>query len=67
VAGGPAGEARVRVTFAGTGDVVYAEVEDEPFADGPVGACIARKIRNAGVPPFAGDPRSLTATVRLGE
>ena len=66
-AGGPTGEARVSVTFAGTGDVVYAEVEGEPFADSPTAACIARKMRNARVPPFAGEARSLTTTVRLGE
>jgi hypothetical protein len=66
-AGGPAGDARVRVTFAGTGDVVYAEVEDEPFAASPAAACVTRKLRNARVPPFAGEARSLTTTVHLGE
>ncbi len=66
-AGSPPGEARVKVTFAATGDVVYAEVEGEPFAGTPAGECVARKFRNARVPAFAGEARSLAATVRLGE
>jgi hypothetical protein len=65
--GGPTGEARVKVTFAATGDVVYSEVESEPFAGSPAGECIARKFRNARVPPFAGEARSLTTTVRLSD
>jgi hypothetical protein len=59
------GAARVKVTFATTGDVVYAEVEGEPFATTPIGECVARKFRNARVPPFAGEPRSTTIAVRL--
>jgi hypothetical protein len=57
----------VRVTFAGTGDVVYSEVEDPPFAGTAAGECVARKFRNARVPPFEGEARSLRATVRLGD
>jgi hypothetical protein len=66
-AGGPTGEARVRVTFATTGDVVYSEVDGEPFAGSAAGECIARKFRNARVPPFVGAARSLATTVRLDE
>jgi hypothetical protein len=62
---GPAGEARVRVTFAATGDVVYTEVENEPFAGTPVADCIARKFRNAHVPPWNGGPESRSASVRF--
>jgi hypothetical protein len=65
--GGPTGEARVKVTFATTGDVVYSEAEGPPFAGSPAGECIARKFRNARVPPFSGAARSLTATVPIGE
>ena len=57
----------MKVTFAVTGDVVYAEVDGAPFAGTPAGECIARKFRNARVPPFAGEARSLTATVRVEE
>ena len=66
VAGSPTGDARVKVTFATTGDVVYAEADD-PFAGTPLGACIARKFLNARVPPFSGGPRVLSATVRIDE
>jgi hypothetical protein len=65
--GGPAGEARVKVTFAATGDVVYSEVENEPFAGTAVGDCIARKFRNAHVPPWSGPAESRSAKVRVGE
>jgi hypothetical protein len=67
VEGGPTGEARVRVTFAATGDVVYTEVENEPFAGTATGDCIARKFRNAHVPPWKGPPESRSAPVRVGE
>ncbi len=45
--GGPTGEARVKVTFATTGDVVYSEAEGAPFAGSPTGECLARKFKNA--------------------
>ena len=64
---GPTGEARVQVTFAATGDVVYTEVENEPFAGTPVGDCIARKLRNAHVPPWRGASETREARVRVGE
>lgn len=63
--GSPGGEARVRVTFAPTGDVVYAEVEGEGFAGTALGSCVAGKIRNAHVPPFPGAPRSLERTWKI--
>jgi hypothetical protein len=66
-AGGPTGEARVKVTFATTGDVVYSEVEGEPFAGSATGECVAHKFRNAHVPPYGGAARSFTATVKLDE
>jgi hypothetical protein len=65
--GGPGGEARVKVTFATSGDVVYAEVVGGPFAGGPAAECVARKFRNAHLPPFSGEARTLEAGVRMGE
>ena len=62
---GATGEARLRVTFATTGDVVYAEAEGEGFAGTAAGACVARKLRNAHVPAFTGEARSLSRTVIL--
>jgi hypothetical protein len=65
--GGPGGEARVKVTFATSGDVVYAEVVGGPFSSRPAGECVARRFRNAHLPPFSGEARTLSAVVRLGE
>ena len=62
----PAGEAQVKVTFATTGDVVYVEVLGEGFAGSLAGECVARKFRNARVPAFAGEARSLVKGVRFG-
>jgi hypothetical protein len=67
VAGGPTGEARVKVTFAGTGDVVYTEVVNDPFAGTPAGECVARKFKNARVPAFSGASRSVETAVRIEE
>jgi hypothetical protein len=64
-AGSAGGEAKVRVTFAASGDVVYAEVEGEPFAGTAAGACVAAKLRNAHVPPFAGEPRSVERALKI--
>ncbi len=61
------GEARVKVTFATTGDVVYSEVVGEPYAGTATGECVSRKFRNARVPPFSGEARTLQAVVRLGD
>lgn len=64
-ASSPRGEARVAITFARSGEPVYVEVEGAPFAGTAIGECIARKFRNARVPAFSGDARSLTTTVHL--
>ncbi|MFT3776648.1 MAG: hypothetical protein QM820_65760 [Minicystis sp.] len=64
-AGSAGGEARIHVTFAATGDVVYAEVEGDAFAGTPLGACVAQKLRNAHVPAFAGAARSIDRTLKI--
>ncbi len=64
-AGSAGGEAQVRVTFAASGDVVYAEVEGAGFAGTPVGECVARKLRNAHVPAFGGESRSIERVVKI--
>lgn len=63
--GSTPGEAKVRVTFAPSGDVVYAEVEGERFTGTALGACVAGKLRNMRVPPFSGGARSREETVVL--
>jgi len=60
--GRAAGAVKVRVTFAPSGDVIYAEAEGEGGRGTEVGACIAGKLRNARVPAFAGEPRSIEKT-----
>jgi hypothetical protein len=64
-AGSAAATAQVRVTFAATGDVVYAEAEGDAFQGTPLGACVAQKLRNMHVPPWAGDPRSIQRALPL--
>jgi hypothetical protein len=62
---GPTGSARVKVTFAPSGNVSAANVEGPPFAGTPVGGCIAAAFRSAHVPPFDGAPRTVTKTVSI--
>ena len=63
--GSRGGEAKARVTFAASGDVVYAEVEGEPFAGTKEGECVARKLRNAHVPAFDGESRSIERVLKI--
>jgi hypothetical protein len=62
---GVSAEAKIRVTFATTGDVVYAEAEGDGLTGTPGGACVARKLRNAHVPAFTGEARSLSRTLTI--
>jgi hypothetical protein len=57
--------ATLRVTFAPSGDVIYAEAEGEGVSGTPVAACVADKLRHAHVPPFTGAPRSLSVAATL--
>jgi hypothetical protein len=61
-----AAEVQIALTFATTGDVVFAEVTRGSFVGTPIGDCMARKFRNASVPPFSGEARSLTTSFKLG-
>jgi hypothetical protein len=40
-------------------------VQGAPFAGTSVGGCIASAFRGARVPPFSGDPVSVTKTVSI--
>ncbi|HEX6272628.1 MAG TPA: zinc-ribbon domain-containing protein [Polyangiaceae bacterium] len=53
---GPTGSGKVQVTFATSGRVTSATVGGPPFAGTPVGGCVAGVFRKAKVPPFAGNP-----------
>jgi predicted Zn finger-like uncharacterized protein len=55
-ADGPTGTGKVQVTFAPSGRATAANVIEGPFGGTSVGGCIARLFRAAKVPPFSGDP-----------
>jgi hypothetical protein len=63
--GDPSGTARVQVTFVPSGRVTSANVQGPPFAGTPTGGCIARAFRSASVPPFTGDPVTVSKTVSI--
>jgi predicted Zn finger-like uncharacterized protein len=62
---GPTGSGKVRVTFAPSGNVTSAQVMGPPFAGTPVGGCVAGIFRGARVPPFSGDPISVTKSFSI--
>ncbi len=63
--GDPSGVARVQVTFAPSGRVTVANISGPPFAGTATGGCIARAFKTANVPPFAGDPVTVSKTVQI--
>jgi hypothetical protein len=63
--GDPSGTARVQVTFVPSGRVTSANVQGPPFAGTATGGCIARAFRSASVPPFSGDPVTVSKTVSI--
>ena len=62
---GAAGATVVSVTFAPSGRVTRALVEDGPFRGTAVGGCIARHLRGVSIPPFDGDFRTIRTDVIL--
>ena len=62
---GPTGTAKVKVTFAPSGNVTTSQVQGAPFAGTPVGGCIAAAFRSAKVPPFEGSPVSVSKSVTI--
>ncbi|MDI3286226.1 hypothetical protein [Polyangium sp. 15x6] len=61
----PSGTARVSVTFAPSGRATKAQVNGPPFAGTPTGGCIAAAFRSASVPPFSGDPVTVSKSVTI--
>jgi hypothetical protein len=53
--GDPSGTAQVEVTFSPSGRATRAIIGGPPFRGTATGSCIAQAMRNAQVPPFAGD------------
>lgn len=63
--GDPSGVAHVTVTFAPSGRVTQANIGGPPFAGTATGGCIARAFKTARIPPFEGDPVTVSKTVNL--
>lgn len=61
----PTGGAKVSITFAPSGRVTSARVTGPPFAGTSTGGCIAAAFRGVTIPPFAGDPVSVTKEVSV--
>ncbi len=64
-AGDPSGQAKVQVTFAPSGRVTVANILGPPFAGTATGSCIAMAFKSASVPPFQGDPMTVSKTVSI--
>ena len=62
---GPTGSGKVQVTFATSGRVTTANVAGAPFAGTPVGGCVAGVFRRAKVPPFAGNPVTVSKSFMI--
>lgn len=63
--GVPSSPVSVRVTFAPSGSVTIAVVENAPYAGTAAGGCIARVFRSARVSPFSGTPVTVHKTFQL--
>jgi hypothetical protein len=59
----PTGVAKVSIVFAPSGRVTSARVTGAPFQGTRIGACIASTFRTVSVPPFGGDPVSVSKDV----
>lgn len=62
---GAAGATVVSVTFAPSGRVTRALVEDGPLQGTAVGGCIARHLRDVSVPAFDGDFQTIRTDLTL--
>ena len=63
--GGPTGTGKVQVTFATSGRVTSANVAGPPFAGTAVGGCVAGVFRRAKVPPYAGNPITVSKSFSI--
>jgi len=63
--GGPTGSGKVQVTFAPSGRVTSANVAGPPFAGTAVGGCVAGVFRRAKVPPFSGNPVTVSKSFSI--
>jgi hypothetical protein len=61
----PSGKAQVTMTFAPSGRVTQVIVNGSPYAGTQAGSCIARAFRGISIPPYAGEPVTVTKSVRV--
>jgi hypothetical protein len=61
----PSGSARVSITFAPSGRVTSARVVGPPYQGTRTGGCIALSFGSASVPPFTGDPVTVSTDVHV--
>jgi hypothetical protein len=59
----PSGAVRVSVTFARSGRVAQANIEDAALASTPQGSCILGRFRAIAVPPFRGSSMTVRKTL----
>jgi hypothetical protein len=57
---GPAGEGRVTIVFAPSGEPQSVTLSGAPFEGTAVGDCVVGLFNRARVPPFDGDPFAVT-------
>jgi predicted Zn finger-like uncharacterized protein len=62
---GPTGSGKVQVTFATSGRVTSATVAGPPFAGTPVGGCVAGMFRKSKIPPYAGNPVTVSKSFMI--
>lgn len=63
--GDPAGVVRVSVTFAPSGRATRSVVNGPPYGGTTTGSCVAAAFRSLSVPPFSGDPVTVSKSVSV--
>jgi hypothetical protein len=62
---GPWGSGKALVTFAPSGRATTANVTGSSFGGTPVGGCVANIFRRAKIPPFTGDPVTVSKSFTI--
>jgi hypothetical protein len=62
---GATGPVQVAVTFAPSGRVTRATIEEGPLQGTLTGSCVARRLRSVAIPPFAGGFATVHTTLEL--
>lgn len=62
---GPTGSGKVQVTFATSGRATTANIVGGPFGGTAVGGCVSGVFKRAKVPPFAGDPVTVSKSFSI--